>query len=391
MIDEYEANTSVIFRDENERKKYLYAALDDATVAWKQSRKCMLPSCSHKSVPRSHAVPRGMLADKVGEAGHVLAPQLNRKSEGQLALRRLGLSEASTFPGFCRTHELLFESFENAKKVKTEDELLLQAYRTACRELFRTELWIGKVTEQTQTFKELRDRRLMERVLSRLHAAGLKEVKLGQLLIEDDPIVSMWDRPLQGLRDLHDHLRATLVPALESAVFSTDRSGLCIHATDLDVDLPVALSGAASFQKFGSGQGSAVHIVMGVLPHRSGTLTFTVGAAADKEELDLYEKRWMQNPLEYLSMVESWMINGTDQWYLRPSVWNSLSKQRQDLILDELSACSRSVREEADQAIFDDIRRTFLATFEEVHGTRTGGTQHLDYLERHRSKVGSPV
>jgi hypothetical protein len=388
VIDEYEADRSIIFWDEKERKKYLYGALDDAAATWKRTRKCMVPSCSHKSIPRSHAVPRGMLADKVGEAGHVLAPHRDRRSGGQLALERVGLSDASTFPGFCSAHERLFESFENAKKVSTEDELLRQAYRTACRELFRTAHWIDKTTRQLQTFQQLRDERLTERVRSRLHSAGLQEVKVGQLQIQDDPIVSRWEQSLQGLRELHDHLKATLVPALESAVFSGDKSGLSVHATNLDVDLPVGLSGAASVPRFILGQNYSLHILMGVLPHDKGTLTFTVGAAADQAELDLYEKRWMQNALEYLSMVESWMINGSDQWYLRPSVWNKLGKQRQDLILAEISACARSVRDEAEHAIFDDVRRTFLADFEAVHTTRTDA-DYLDYVQKHRSKVGS--
>jgi hypothetical protein len=271
--------------------------------------------------------------------------------------------------------------------VNTEEELLLQAYRTACCELFRTAFWIDKATDQLQTFQTLRDQRLTEFVKSRLHAAGLQEINVGPLQIQDDPMVSRWEGPLQGLRELHNHLKATLVPALESAVFSNDRSGLTIHATDLDVDLPVGLSGAASVPRFGPGQKS-LHILMGVLPHDKGTLTFTVGAAADQAELDLYEKRWMQNALEYLSMVESWMINGTDQWYLRPSVWNKLGKQRQELILDEISACARNVREEAKHAIFDDVRRSFLAEFEALHATRTDA-QYLDYLQKHRSKIGS--
>lgn len=389
VINEYEADRSIIFRDEKERKKYLYGALDDAAATWKRTRRCMVPSCSVKSVPRSHAVPRGMLADKVGEAGHVLAPHRDRKNGGQLALERVGLSDASTFPGFCSAHELLFESFENAKKVNSEDELLLQAYRTACRELFRTAFWIDKATKQLQTFQQLRDERLAERVHSRLHAAGWLEVKVGQLQIQDDPTVSRWERPLKGLRELHDHLKATLVPALESAVFSADKSGLSIHATNLDVDLPVGLSGAASVPRFATGQNRSLHILMGVLPHDTGTLTFTVGAAADQVELDLYEKRWMQNALDYLSMVESWMINGSDQWYLRPSVWNKLGKHRQDLILAEISDCARNIREEAEHAIFDDVRLNFLAAFEAEHATRTDA-YYLDYVQKHRSKVGSP-
>lgn len=387
VIDEYLADRNVIFRDDRERSKYLFGALDDTSRIWKRSKKCMVPGCTNKSIARSHAVPRGMLSARVGEAGHVLTPGRDRIKDGQLVLQRVGLALASTFPGFCESHELLFQSFENAKKVASESDLLLQAYRTACRELFRTRFWIGRTTELFRTFKALRDERLLERLKQRLDAAGLGTAQINNLEVKDDPMVASWDRPLAALRELNVFLETKLVPALEAAVFGSDESGLHVWAVDIDTELPVGLSGAATVPMRVAGHGTQLHFVMAVLPHDGGTLVCIVGAAEDQVGLTAYQTRWMQNGLEFLSMIESWMINGSDQWFLRPSVWDKLGSKRQELVLQEISECARNVYEEADQSIFDDVRRSVLAMFEAANAGRSDAG-NMEFVKKHRAKCG---
>lgn len=385
VIDEYLADKSIIFRDDRERKKYLFGALEDISRSWKRSKRCMVPTCTHSSIVRSHAVPRGMLFDRVGESGHVLTPSRDRTDDGRLVLQRIGLAEASTFPGFCDTHELLFQSFENSKKVATEREVLLQAYRTACRELFRTKFWLDKAAKQIQAFQKLRDERLAERLRERLGAAGLSDVQINDFRIADDPLLLAWKRPLEGLRELSVYLESKLVPALEAAVFAADESGLTVSAVDIDIEIPVGLSGAASIPRRTAGHEGDLHFLMGLLPHVGGSLVFIVGTAEDQGDLTSYEERWMQNALEFLSMIESWMINGTDQWYLQPSVWDKLGAQRQALILEEIDACLRNVYEESEQAIFDDVRQNLLAAFKADHGTRADAA-YLEFIQKHRAK-----
>lgn len=388
VIDEYRTDKNIIFRDDRERSKYLFSHLDDVDRTWKRSARCMVPACTKKSIARSHAVPRGMLLERVGEAGHVLTPARDRGDGGRLVLQRVGLSIASTFPGFCDSHELLFQSFENAKKVAGERDVLLQAYRTACRELFRTKFWVDKTTKLLKEFEDLRDRRLAERLRERLVAASVTAGEVLNFQIKDDPLLTSWDRQLANLRKLCLYLESKLVPALEAAVFSSEESGLHVWAVDIDIELPVGLSGATTIPLTGSGEDALLHLVMAVLPHTGGSLVCIVGTSEDQVDLTSYKDRWMQNALEFLSMVESWMINGTDQWYLRPSVWNQIGAQRQNLILEEIEACSRSVNQEAGQAIFDDLRRTVLAAFEAEHVGRSD-EMYLDFVKKHRAKCGT--
>ena len=56
VMDEYLADHSIIFRNESERKKYLFGSLDAVEKEWKKSRGCMVPSCTHTSIARSEPV-----------------------------------------------------------------------------------------------------------------------------------------------------------------------------------------------------------------------------------------------------------------------------------------------------------------------------------------------
>lgn len=389
VIDEYRTDKNVIFRDDSERNKYLFTNLDDISRTWKQSKTCMVPGCTKKSIVRSHAVPRGMLSERVGEAGHVLTPGLDKNDGGRLVLQRVGLTLASTFPGFCESHELLFQSFENAKKVASEQDLLLQTYRTACRELFRTKFWFDRTTNLRKEFEGLRDQRLAERLRQRLAAAGLRITNLESFRVEGDPLVTSSDMQLAGLKMLNLYLESKLVPALEAAVFDSDESGLHVWGVDIDIELPVGLTGAATITVTTEGQEVQLHFVMAVLPHTGGSLVFIVGTAEDEVALTSYRNRWMQNALEFLSMIESWMINGTDQWYLRPSVWSKIGAKRQEQVLREITACSGNVYQESGQSIFDDLRRTVLAAFEAEHLGRAD-KEYVDFVKKHRAKCGLP-
>jgi len=96
----------------------------------------------------------------------------------------------------------------------------------------------------------------------------------------------------------------------------------------------------------------------------------------------------MENGLTLLSMIESWMINGTDQWYLKPSVWAKLGNQRQEIILQSITECKQSVYEESGLSIFDDIRYDLLAAFEGEHSGRSDSS-YVAFIAGQKAKISS--
>ncbi len=102
---------------------------------------CLHPSASRSTcrngIIKAHSVQRGML-DKIAVKGHVYAPQ-NQFKNGELELifKRIGISDASVFNGFCGFHDN--ETFKNIEEVPfsgTAEQCFLYGYRAVCRELF---------------------------------------------------------------------------------------------------------------------------------------------------------------------------------------------------------------------------------------------------------------
>lgn len=388
VMDEYLADHTIIFKNESERKKYLFRSLNAVEKEWRKSSGCMVPSCTHKSIARSHTVPRAMLSDRVADEGHVLTPALDRNQNGRLVMQKVGISEASTFPGFCKTHECLFEAFENAKKLSSKRDILLQTYRTAGRELFRTNFLMQQVNDTISTFECLRDARLTDRLRDRIKASGLSESEVQQIKVSSDPLIESWANRLQRLKELHSYCANDLIPMLETAVFSDDKSNIIILANDINLELPVGISGMASLNVIFGGQSTLLNITFGTLPHTGGTLVFMAALGKDQAALQAYYDRWMENGLTLLSMIESWMINGTDQWYLKPSVWEKLGEERQEAILQSITECKQSIYEESEFSIFDEVRNDLLTAFEGEHRGRSDSS-YVQFIAEQKAKTAT--
>lgn len=101
---------------------------------FKRSGMCMVPECHARSVSRSHAISCAASLSLIAENGHVVAPTVSY-STTTVKVKKTGLRAASTFPGFCREHELMFRSFEQARRLRSAADWSRQFFRTACWEM----------------------------------------------------------------------------------------------------------------------------------------------------------------------------------------------------------------------------------------------------------------
>jgi hypothetical protein len=67
--------------------------------------------------------------------------------------------------------------------------------------------------------------------------------------------------------------------------------------------------------------------------------------------------------LGLLSMVETWMIYSSDCWYIRPSVWDDLPKDRQARLLAEMMDLEHPIGIPCKHSVFNHIRKRHLAGF----------------------------
>jgi hypothetical protein len=108
--------------------------------------KCLHPAggggaCSSKSIA-SHTVQKGGGLFAIAEDGHVLTTYVDfsdiHRAQGNPEPRRIGVRDASTFPGFCNTHDTaLFKIIEQPSLAINAEAAFLFLFRAVCLELVR--------------------------------------------------------------------------------------------------------------------------------------------------------------------------------------------------------------------------------------------------------------
>ena len=99
--------------------------------------------CSN--IIKAHTVSKSSSLTRIADdTNHVLGikPNLSSldKNGGKLELERIGINNASTFRGFCATHDkLLFSCFEDKPFIGTEKQCIALTYRSVARELYGQE------------------------------------------------------------------------------------------------------------------------------------------------------------------------------------------------------------------------------------------------------------
>ncbi len=122
--------------------------LENHSIEWKSKKNCSVKNlfpeeCTTKII-NAHTISKSSSLKELSEEGHIMGakPSLSglHKTNGRLVLERVGINKASTFTGFCSTHDkTLFSPLEDEPITLSDKQLFLLAYRGFCRELFHKE------------------------------------------------------------------------------------------------------------------------------------------------------------------------------------------------------------------------------------------------------------
>ncbi len=104
-------------------------------------------------------------------------------------------------------------------------------------------------------------------------------------------------------------------------------------------------------------------MIIGLMPIGERSLIYVAGLATDQEQINDYIAAWTRDPFQILALAETWMINGTDQWYLAPSVWEQVPIGRQRVLLNAIMSCDQNSGQELALSIFDGLRTKLLSEF----------------------------
>lgn len=132
--------------------------------------------------------------------------------------------------------------------------------------------------------------------------------------------------------------------------------GLAHLAINLDQSVPISLAGFGNFHVQGPSGKENVHVILNVWPMSTKTTITLAVPQRNYDAVKVYANAYLGKFLGLLIMIETWMINGTDHWFIRPSVWKEIPDPRQQEILDDILDDRFSIAAPFPRSIFDQFR-----------------------------------
>lgn len=355
-IADFKVDEESIFNNENERLKYQYEGID-VLKKWKQKQTCVVRNCNNKSIERSHTIQKSGSLKVIAENSHLLTPRFNT-SKGEIEIIPIGINEASTFPGYCSEHERLFEEFENLRDIKTEDHLGLQLYRTVCREIVILENRLKAAKCLVNRYKIFRDKKIKEAIFDELgeefihnHKIEFKKFKFNysdsKLRIVEKQVKNIERNLIGFLYKFHD----SVFNDLRNEKFQK----IEYLAVEFDEVIPIAIAGKGNFRIKINSKYKTIDVIFNVLPLEKKTLIFVSTLKKNAKELTAYMRQFT-SPILVIDMIESWMIFGSDHWFIKPSVWYKIEKDYQSKILKAIFDDSFNIGQEFKFTIFNELK-----------------------------------
>lgn len=282
-------------------------------------RRCIYPNCSRKTVKRSHTIQRSGPLKTISENGIVVGPTRDWKTR-QMKMAKIGLNQASTFPGYCEKHEKLFKSFELTGEFAKEVDVSLQLYRTVCREVVETEHYIDVVKNSVPKYKSYRNRKLAKHSLERLSLqenAKYNELHLTKI-IEELASNAELDSVNRDLQEKEDFLFNDFIP-IQQGLFEDISLGhyrntivKCIKFGD---QLPVTLATIDRINFPPEISTDPLIVIFNVLPKKKFTYIF-IAARKDQEQLLNIYSESLYSSINCLNRIESLVLSNFDKWFI---------------------------------------------------------------------------
>ncbi|HEY4930302.1 MAG TPA: SEC-C domain-containing protein [Terriglobales bacterium] len=138
--------------------------------------------CKNRTI-RAHSISRNAALAKIARAGKVYQPNSDpfeiAKGYGKIRHSLVGINSATTFTGFCGTHDnALFKPIDEGNLLLTKEQALLLHYRALCRELY-----VKRPTLLTNELLKDLDRGKSEYVQQHLHGlVAARSIAIGDAI-----------------------------------------------------------------------------------------------------------------------------------------------------------------------------------------------------------------
>lgn len=360
LCNKFEKDLDIIFSTQAEQKRLLFRVSREKENNWKSSKNCIFCNCNNPSIVRSHTIQKSGSLDVVAEEGHVLTPKFNR-TIGKLKVSEVGINYASTFPGFCEEHELLFSKFETKKDLGDSKDMSLQIYRTICREVVAKKIGIKHYKTLKDFYVKFRDSKFRELINIELtnHAIPEKFARIMSFDLKNiDSRQFFLDRKIRSEEKTLRKFEKNIYFPLSRQLLGTKNNALAYEGFMCDFRIPVCLAGIGNFSINTKKSGRKdVTAILNVLPYLDKTYIVIVTSVRHIAYLKWYSDNHLSNGLDVINAIESWMVYGTDHWFIQPSVWNKLPKVIKQEIENDLWDLDKNIGFRYKHTIFSDLKK----------------------------------
>lgn len=366
-IKEFFKDSDLIFDNEKDNLILKFTNLIENRKVWSKSKKCIFIGCDNPSIQRSHTIQKSASIQIISENNHTFKPFYNHKTES-LSIQKIGNNDASTFPGFCSNHENLFKDYELKKDLSDAQDFMLQVYRTICREIVVKQIIVQQYELTKQRYLEFRNDKVKDLICSKLPQSFFSDNKLTPLNFKfqnNDKRLLYVNKEFDKVnKDLKGFLYVLHKAAIRSML--DDRKLLLLLSIvilTLDVVIPVTLAGRGNFsvrKKVGKKYIiKNIDVILNVLPFSNNTKIIISSLKKNQKDIECYLANF-NNPLDTVNMIESWMVYGSDHWFIKPSVWDKIKPEYQKKILKDIASTSGNIAQKYPITIFNDLKRFII-------------------------------
>jgi hypothetical protein len=369
-----------IFMDSNYFKGGYYDFVNLIEKDKRNKSNCIYPNCPNKSIRNSHVIPQKTILKNIAKNGQVLYPKYLSDTKNY-SFVSISINSASTFPGFCPEHEKIFFGFEKKEGGK-DPSISLQNFRIICRDYFALKIRQKRLKEVYEQYKQ--EIFNYSNKLIELHN-NLTNKKIKLLEIKDE-ITEDFENKLSFIDNTVAEIEKDLILYKDS--YEKGNDDIVNYLFKFPCFLPLAFAGKSIFEvNHSAGKfKNTFTIYLSILPNKTDTILIFTFSEEYIECVNMILANYVDD-FRMLSFIESFIIYGSDYWFINPDVWHNFSERKQDKIKSDLLITSYYPTKELDYSIFDDIRKELLEQYKknkrtDLRSKLKNEERKLDFFDR---------
>lgn len=277
-----------------------------------KTRKCLIYNCSENCI-NSHILQKNGILREISVENHLIQLskriKLDKTKDYSIELKRVGINEAYSFPGFCKYHDTeIFKDIETKSILNFKDLRCQQlfSYRAICNELRTKEIAL----ETSQKFRQLLD--IEQQITFTWFIEGL----------------------LQGIENLN-YFKKELESNLSGSTDSFEYYTLSLPKLELCITGPFNIENSSKHHLKNTSDISNINQVpfitsiVNIFPYKNNLIVI---AAIHKQFKCIWTKKLTEDlqKTNYLKVLSDLILTRTEIWCASPNLIKKISKSNLD-------------------------------------------------------------